>query len=319
MLKIIGLFFSTLFVLSSAVHAWEIEGLGSYQFEQLKSGAYVMHGPLGEPGKTNQGFMNNPGFIVSDNGIIVVDSGSTYQVGKQILKEIEKISDKPVIAVFNTHIHGDHWLGNHAFQEKYPDVKIYAHPAMIEQASGEGGQEWLGRMSRMTEGLSDDTKVVVPEFAVDNSEVIEVDGQHFRIHAFVPAHTNTDIMIEHIESKTLFLGDNSFVGRIGRFDSSASMLGNIKALNYATKLPMVSFIPGHGQSGTSDIAIKPYLDYLNQVKVVVEEGFEEELEDFEIKDKVIGQFAYYQSWVGFDVNFGKHINSMYLEIEKAAW
>ena len=190
---------------------------------------------------------------------------------------------------------------------------------MIEQAGGEGGHEWLGRMSRMTEGLSDDTKIVVPKFAVDDTEIIEVDGQHFRIHVFVPAHTNTDIMIEHIESKTLFLGDNCFEGRIGRFDESASMLGNIKALTYATELSMTSYIPGHGQSGTSDISIKPYLDYLNKVKAVVEAGFEEDLEDFEIKDKASDQFVPYQSWVGFDANFGKHINSMYLEIEKGAW
>lgn len=319
MLKSLIFALSLVAVLSSPAYAWKIKGLGHYQFEKYNNNVFVMHGPLGEPSPENQGFMNNPGFIESENGLILIDPGSTYQVGKQVLKEIEKVSTKPILAVFNTHIHGDHWLGNQAVKEKYSNVKIYAHPAMIEQAKGEAGPEWLDRMSRMTNGLSDDTKVVVPEFSVDDSEVIAVDGQHFRIHAIVPAHTNTDIMIEHVESKTLFLGDNGFIGRIGRFDSSASMIGNIKALEHAADLDMILYIPGHGQSGNSDVAIKPYLDYLKQVQTAVQKGFNEELQDFEIKQQVLEQFATYKSWVQFEDNFGRHINSMYLELENNDW
>jgi glyoxylase-like metal-dependent hydrolase (beta-lactamase superfamily II) len=36
----------------------------------------------------------------------------------------EKITNKPIVAVFNTHVHGDHWLGNQAIVERYPAVKI---------------------------------------------------------------------------------------------------------------------------------------------------------------------------------------------------
>ena len=50
----------------------------------------------------------------AQDGVILVDPGSTYQVGKQVLAEIKKVTTKPVVAVFNTHIHGDHWLGNQA-------------------------------------------------------------------------------------------------------------------------------------------------------------------------------------------------------------
>jgi hypothetical protein len=32
------------------------------------------------------------------------------------------------------------------------------------------------------------------------------------------AHTNTDLMIEHIKTKTLFMGDNGLVHRHGRFE-----------------------------------------------------------------------------------------------------
>jgi len=310
---------SLLFVLSSTAYAWDLGKAGSYQFEQVNKNVYVMHGPLGEPSAANHGFMNNPGIIVSDNGLIVVDPGGTYQVGQQVLKEIEKISDKPILAVFNSHIHGDHWLANQAVKEKYPKAAMYGHPDMIKQANGDHGITWVDMMMRLTEGKSKGTKIVAPDLAVNHSDAIEVDGQHFRIHAIVPAHTNTDIMIEHLESKTLFLGDNSFYHRMGRFDGSASMHGNIKALEHAREMNMTLYVPGHGQSGKTETAIKPFYDYLVKVRDVVQDGFDNEMQDFEIKEKVIGQFDDYKSWEGFETNFGKHINSMYLEIEKLAW
>ena len=319
MLRIYSLIISVCFMASAEIYAWDLGEVGTFQFEKVNQNVYIMHGPLTEPSAANHGFMNNPGLVVSDNGLIVIDPGSAYGVGKEVLKEIAKISDKPILAVFNTHIHGDHWLANQAVKEKYPDIKMYGHPEMITQANGEQGIIWVDMMKRLTEGKTEGTKVVAPELAVNQGDAIEVDGQHFRIHSMVPAHTNTDIMIEHIESKTLFLGDNSFYQRMGRFDNSASMLGNIKVLEYATDMNMNTYVPGHGQTGKSETAVKPFLDYLIKVKEVVQVGFDDDMQDFEIKEKVIDQFGDYKSWAGFNSNFGKHINSMYLEIEKSAW
>lgn len=319
MLKIVSLVISFCVIASAEVYAWKLGEVGHFQFEPVSQNVYVMHGPLSEPSPANEGFMNNPALIVSDKGLIVVDPGSAYGVGKEVLKEIKKISDKPILAVFNTHIHGDHWLANQAIKEIYPEVKIYGHPDMITQANGEEGLIWVDMMSRLTEGKTEGTKIVAPELSVKQGDAIEVDGQHFRIHSMIPAHTNTDIMIEHVQSKTLFLGDNSFYERLGRFDDSSSMMGNIKALEYAIELNMSTYVPGHGATGKSDTAIQPFLDYLIRVKEVVQVGFDDDMQDFEIKEKVIGQFDDYKSWEGFNTNFGKHINSMYLEIEKSAW
>ncbi len=319
MLKISSIIIILSFILVTNTSAWDLGKEGRFQFEQVNDNVYVMHGPREEPNPDNHGFMNNPAIIVAEHGLIVIDPGSAYPVGLEVLKEIEKISTKPVLAVFNTHVHGDHWLANQAIKEKYPQVRIYGHPAMIEQANGDTGLYWIDMMERLTDGKTRGTRVVAAEMAVTNSQTIEVDGQIFKIHSLVPAHTNTDIMIEHVNSKTLFTGDNSFNQRMGRFDETASMMGNIKALEYALGLDIKTYVPGHGQSGSSDAAVKPFLNYLKRVQEVVEAGFEEELQDFEIKDRVIAQFEDYSSWAGFDVNFGKHINSMYLEVEKAAW
>ncbi len=295
--------------------AWELPGLGNYQFEAVNEHVYIMHGPLQEPSKQNQGFMNNPGIIITPKGIVLVDPGSTYQVGKQVLAEIKKVSDKPVLAVFNSHIHGDHWLGNQAVKEAYPQVEIYAHPKMIEQANSGAGIEWLNIMRTRTEGVSKGTKIVAPDNAIQQGDVIVVDGQHFKVYAYDPAHTNTDVLIEHVESKTLFMGDTGFNKRMARFDSSSNMHGAISLLETVKTFDITTFVPGHGKSGEFNAAVKPFMDYLTQLQAIVRKGFEQELEDYEIKTIAHKELQAYHDWPGFEEQFGKHVFKMFLEIQ----
>ena len=274
-----------------------------------------MHGPLDRPNKANQGFMNNPGIIVTEQGMIMVDPGSTYQVGKQVLAEARKISKQPIVAVFNSHIHGDHWLGNQAIVEAYPQVKIYGHAQMIKMANGNDGLQWIDIMNELTEGQAKDTKVVAPSLAVKHSDELKIAGQTFRIHAFKKSHTNTDIMVEHVDSKTMFMGDNSFNKRMGRFDRTSSIHGTIEALQYVAKLDIKAFVPGHGQTGNYDEAVKTFLGYLLLLRNIVAKGFEQGLENYEIKPIVLQQMGEYKKWSGFDHDIGRHVSKMYLEVE----
>ncbi len=301
---------------TSSAQAWTLPGVGDYAFEPVVKNVYVMHGPTSEPNPENRGFMNNPGFVETTNGVVVVDPGGTVHVGEHVLSEIKKITNKPVLAVFNTHIHGDHWLGNQAIKKVYPNARIYGHPKMIEQANGNNGADWVDRMMRLTNGLSSGTKVVAPKNAVKKGAVVKVDGQSFRIHRLSTAHTDTDIMIEHVESKTLFLGDNSFTNRLGRFDTSSDMHGNIKTLEYARDLKMNVYVPGHGKSGNVDTALIPFLTYLELIRDNVTKGYHAEKESYQIKKDIVGKFAAYKDWAGFDTNFGKHVSKMYLEVEE---
>lgn len=301
-------------LMSVSAHAWNLP-TGSYQFESIADRVYVMHGPLSEPSKDNQGFMNNPAFIESQTGLILIDPGSSLQVGRKILEEIGKISSKPVLAVFNTHIHGDHWLGNQAIRLAYPEVDIYAHADTITQANDIEGQNWLDLMLRLTEGHSEGTEIVTANKAVAHNDSIEIDGELFKIHSFIPAHTDTDIMIEHVGSQTIFMGDNSFSNRIGRFDGSSSIVETIKALKYIAAQSFKTVVPGHGPSANPEQALKPYLDYLLKLESVVVQGQEDELEDYEIKAATLDQFENWNSWVGFERQFGPNLNKMFLELE----
>ncbi len=309
-----NLLLATVFAHSTAF-AMTIADKGNYTFDKMSDDVFVLHGPVELPNVGNDGFMNNPGIIMVKDGVVLVDPGSSYYIGKKLVKEIKTITTNPVVAVFNTHVHGDHWLGNHAIQEAYPNVKIYGHNTMIDRAIEEEGEKWVGLLNKYTEGLTSETKVVVPTNSVKHLDTIDVNGSLFRIHAPTEkAHTNTDIMIEHVDSKTMFLGDNLFNGRLGRFDNTSDMHLNLEALHYSNNLKLDTYVPGHGPSGDSEKALKPFLSYLEVIKAHSYAGYEEDLADYEIKPAVLLEISAYENWSDFSM-VGLHINKFLSEVE----
>jgi hypothetical protein len=64
-----------------------------YPAEQVAPGLYVIHGPVDYPNPENQGFMNNPAFLVTETGVIVVDPGSSVQTGEMVLRQTRAVTD----------------------------------------------------------------------------------------------------------------------------------------------------------------------------------------------------------------------------------
>ena len=71
--------------------------------------------------------------IEGDTGIIIVDTLSSYESAKKVLKEFRKITDKPVKVIIYTHGHLDHVHGTKAFLEGgNGDVVIIAHESLLD-------------------------------------------------------------------------------------------------------------------------------------------------------------------------------------------
>lgn len=290
-----------------------------YQSDEVAPGVFVIHGPLDYPNPKNQGFMNNPAFLVTDTGVVVVDPGSSVQTGEMVLRQIRKVTDKPLLAVLNTHVHGDHWLGNQAIRAVAPEVPIYGHPKMLEAIEKGAGAEWVDLMMRATEGATAGTEVVGPSKALDHGDEVEHGGLRFRIHHYGQVHTHTDLMIEVPEKALLFLGDNANNKRIVRMDDG-SFAGTVAALEKIKQdAPSAEvLVPGHGRTGGWEI-VDANREYMATLYGSVEVLFEEGLSDFEMKPQIAEKLAAFKNWAGFEDELGKHISLAYLQAEEAAF
>jgi len=288
---------------------------GEWAPEKVADNVYVIHGPLGLPSPQNQGFMNNPAFIVGDEGVVVVDPGSSVQVGEMLLERIARVTDKPVVAVFNSHIHGDHWLGNQAIKAKYPDVPIYGHERVGPKVLAGVGTQWVQLMLDLTQKATAGTQVVKPDHPVTDGDVINAAGLTFRIYNNDKAHTDTDIMVLVEEKKVMFLGDNAGHERILRLEGG-SFRGNVAALNTALESGATVFVPGHGRTAGTEAA-SLYRDYLEIVYQTIVEGYEDGKADFEIRPDLVPKLDAWKDWQGFEELLGSHISAAYLEAEAA--
>jgi glyoxylase-like metal-dependent hydrolase (beta-lactamase superfamily II) len=71
--------------------------------------------------------------VIGDDGVVVVDSHTGATAARRTIAEIKALTSAPVTHLINTHWHGDHVVGNQAYKEVWPSVKIVAHPRTREE------------------------------------------------------------------------------------------------------------------------------------------------------------------------------------------
>jgi len=302
---------------SLSLSAWQLNDLGNFEFKNINKNVYVMHGPIEEPNVKNKGFMNNPAIIEGKNGLIVIDPGGNYNVGLEIVKEAQKVSKKPVVAILNTHKHGDHWFANLAFKKAYPDVKIYAHPNMIKEVKNGEAQKWYEILDRLSHNLKGTKPFAFPAYELKDKQELTIDDQKFKIYHPKKTHTDTDIIIEHLNSNTIFLGDNVMRGRLGGFDDSSSIFGNKELLEKLKKETNAKvYVPGHGISGTKSEVVDPYLTYLQTLIKYATKAYKADEEPHTVKKQMQEELKAYANWDAFLRQSAKHLQKAYLEVEE---
>ena len=284
---------------------------------KMSDTVYVVHGMQSMPDKNNKGFISNSGIVVSEDGVVIIDTGGSLQVGEMVLEKIREVTDKPVIAVFNTHLHGDHWFGNAAVRKAYPDAKIYAHERAIERLSEGEAEQWLDIFTQATDDSIKGTTIVLPDHALKGGESLKLAGNTYNIHHTGHAHTDNDIMIEYPGDKTLFAGDIVIYGNVvsAARPEDFSAKGQIAAVEHALSLPVDLYVPGHGPTGGREIpeATKRFLEVLY---ASVENYYDEGLSDFEMRDKVVEDLEEFSAWSGYD-GIGRLISFVYQQVEAA--
>jgi len=285
--------------------------------EKISDHVYVIHGPTSFPNPENLGFMNNPAIVIGSDSVAILDPGSSLESGRMVLRQVAKLTDKPVTMVINSHVHGDHWLGNQAIREQYPDVKLYAHPEMIKKAKESEARVWVEMMDTLTEGATAGTVAVIPENTLENGQELKVGGLTLRIHMVPAAHSYTDAMTEVVEDSLLYTGDNVTYKRLPRFDDG-TFRGSIAACDHALSLDLKHYVPGHGPSGGREV-IESFRTYTKTLYDSAAEMYEEGMADFEMKDEISNKLEPFHAWSGYDEFLGRTISLAIIEAEKASF
>jgi uncharacterized sulfatase len=225
-------------LLALAVTAARAEWDYRLQPRQVAADTWVVEGRLEDFSFSNGGNIVNTAFIATSAGVVVIDSGPSRRYGEQLLAAIRKVSDRPVVKVFLTHHHPDHFLGNQAF----PPAALAALPATLQGLEAEG-KAFTENMYRLNGDWMKDTEMVVPAQAVTPG-IVEIGGHRLELIA-LEGHTRADLAILDHRTGVLFAGDLVFFNRAPT-TPHARIGAWLESLDRLAALPFRVLVPGHG-------------------------------------------------------------------------
>ena len=205
---------------------------------------------------------SNTTFLITSDGVVVVDTRVTPNEAKQVLAEIRKRTDLPILYTINTHYHGDHTFGNQVFEGKGP---IIAHESVRKNLFGSSGNDHLEYFKSKNIPGMDETVVTLPNLVFKEEMEIFVGGYSLRlIHA--RGHTDGDVYIYIEQLKTLITGDLVSYKKIPSL-KDAYLEEWIGVMDLLGDLDAEIYIPGHGAPGGKPvlIAMKHYLLKLKEM------------------------------------------------------
>jgi glyoxylase-like metal-dependent hydrolase (beta-lactamase superfamily II) len=180
------------------------------------------------------GTSGNCSVLVADDGVVLIDDKFAMD-HDGIMAKLREITDKPVLYVINTHLHGDHTGGNAAMQALR--AQVIAH----ENARFQMAKTQSTGLPNVT--LEDHLRLYHGEFVLD-------------LYWLGRGHTDGDLVVHLPQQQTIFMGDlfatwDPYVHLI-HYAAGGSLREWSRTLERALALPFETVIPGHG--GATDRA-----------------------------------------------------------------
>jgi cyclase len=183
---------------------------------------------------------SNGGFIIGDNGVLVVDAKMDEASVNQCLGLIGKITDKPIRYLVNTHSDGDHIMGNRYFPA---EITFVAH----ENCREDFFKENFGRESDWDKP---ENLPFVPSVTFTDQMNLWLGEELVELHYFGNGHTTGDIVVYVPGENVAFIGDLYFSGRpqlihTNKNGNSFEYVGTLNRI--LESLPVTTFLSGHSE------------------------------------------------------------------------
>ena len=231
----------------------------------IADNTWLLEGSTDNFAKDNGGNIVNVGFIVTEAGVVVIDTGPSRRYGEALRQAIARVTDKPLIQVLLTHHHPDHALGNQAFK----DVPIGAL-AGTTQRLHEQGDSLAENLYRLVGDWMRGTEVVLPSQALTPG-VLSFGSHDLRLLQ-LRGHSGADLAILDQQTGVLFTGDLVFYQRALTTPNSLGLAPWLADIATLQALPWTLIVPGHGPIATDAKPFEQMRDYLSWLDQLLRDG-----------------------------------------------
>jgi glyoxylase-like metal-dependent hydrolase (beta-lactamase superfamily II) len=277
-----------------------------FALKQIGPGVYAaIDGPEGKSG-------SNAGFVIGDDGVLVVDSFWDPNATKALVAEIHKLTPKPIRWVVNTHYHLDHTGGDAVLREAgaeiiaHRNVRTWIHSGNVHLL---GGDKITPPFKAQVDAL------VSPDLVTNKDLSVWLGSRRIDIRT-VEGHTGGDLVISIPDAKVLFCGDmlwrrtppNIIDGTVPKW------IASVKGFERLTDAASMTFVPGHG-----DVAnlqdVKDFDAYLSDLTAIVKAKRAKGLKGEDLVKAAMPEMkAKWGTWPYFDRSAPREIRYMEAEL-----
>lgn len=223
-------------------------------------GVWSAIGATAPPTYENTGHNNNLSFIVTGDGVVVINGGAAYVLAKALHDEIKAVTDQPVKLVIDENGQGHAVLGNSYWAEQ--GVPILAHVDAAHEVE-ENGHQLLVAMKQYNRDKADGTFVAAPTETFEDTRTIQMGDFRIEVLHLGPAHGPGDTQVWLPEQGLVIAGDMAFHERMLPIFEDTIVLDWIQTWDTAFEpLGATYVIPGHGHPTNMDQVRRYTRDYL---------------------------------------------------------
>ena len=252
--------------------------------------------------------VDNAGFVVGDEAVLVVDAHITIPMGEQILERVRSVTDKPIRYLVNANYHGDHTFGNGAFPED--TMLIQQSETAIRTPYIEEEKDYLLPTVGGDPAIFEGVVYRAPDIIFDDHLQIDLGNKIVDFHWFGPANTPGDTITYVPSTRTAFTG-NVTVGAFGICLESDAPSYLATLAKFANTLELETLVSGHAPLSDPSIIGRYMLyfsDLTNEVKKAISDGLS--LEQAEDRVVLPAAFAPPPDHERPDIVAGRHKNNV---------
>ncbi|MFZ5483364.1 MAG: MBL fold metallo-hydrolase [Pseudomonadota bacterium] len=263
--------------------------------EQVVDQVYAIIGPLGQRSADNDGLNANYGFVVTPEGVILIDSGASRLGAEKLAKAVAQVTDQPVRWVINTGSQDHRWLGNATFAEQGAEIIALERTAATQAQFAEQHLQTLARF--LGDRLAGTVAMPARRTLTGTEARLELGGETLVLR-YTDAHFPGDAWVWLPKRNVVFTGDLVYVDRLLGVLPWSSVKKAQKAGHALVELNPKHVVPGHGRVTDLAQAKRESFDYEDFLAHVIGQAARdmESLPDTLAKYADLPQFKHLQNY-----------------------
>ncbi|MDF1880722.1 MBL fold metallo-hydrolase [Sulfurimonas sp. MAG313] len=236
---------------------------------QVNDKVWAIVGPL--TGRTAKNLANNAsfGFVVTSQGIVLIDSGGSLKGAKEIHRLIKSVSSKAIKFVINTGVQDHRWLGNDYFKKQ--GAQIIASKKAVKGQGKYFDNQYAKLHYLLKEENIKGTLAYYAQTVFSKHHSFTLGNTSFELYFEGGGHTMGDIFVHLPKEKIIFSGDIVYTQRLLSIGANSNTQEWLNSFETLARLKPDIIIPGHGKPTTLKKATKETYDYLIYLRTQAEE------------------------------------------------